>query len=207
MPLDIIGAGFGRTGTLSLKIALEKLGLGPCYHMFEVARNLDHVSIWTSATRGHPVDWKTLFADYHATVDWPACRFWRELSEAFPDAKVLLSVRPADAWYESVLATIYRTRTLEAPAGPFADQLAMVDELVWQNTFDDRFEDRAHAIDVYTRHNESVRDAFDGDRLLLYEIGSGWEPLCDCFDVPVPAEAYPRVNTTESFQERLGKMQ
>jgi hypothetical protein len=206
MSLDIVGAGFGRTGTLSLKLALEQLGLGPCYHMFEVGRNSEHVPIWRSATEGDPVDWQALFADYRSTVDWPACRYWRDLSIAFPKAKILLSVRPADAWYESVLSTIYRTRTMDVPDGPVADQLRMADQLVWMQTFDGRFEDRAHAIEIFESHNESVRDAFDGDRLLVYEVGSGWEPLCEFFDVPVPNEDYPRTNTRESFQERMAAM-
>jgi hypothetical protein len=207
MGLEIVGAGFGRTGTLSLKLALEKLGLGPCYHMLEVIRQPEHAPLWTEAGRGGYVDWDELFDGFAATVDWPGARFWRELSRFYPDAKVLLSVRPAEDWYDSVERTIYQAMTtMEPPPGsPMSDQLAMARELVLERTFDRRFEDRAHAIEVFERHNQSVRDSVAADRLLVYELGSGWGPLCEFFQKPVPEEDFPRTNTSEDFLGHLGK--
>ena len=196
MGLTLVGAGFGRTGTLSLKSALEKLGVGRCYHMLEVQRNPAHVALWSRAADGAEMDWDALFEGYSATVDWPACSFWRELAERWPEAKVLLSLRDPEDWYDSVRQTIYRAMTGEMKAMP-SDHVAMTRKLVLEQTFDGRFEDRAHAIGVFRRHNEEVRESVDPARLLVYEASQGWEPLCAFLGLPVPGEPYPRVNTRE----------
>ena len=208
MTLELIGAGFGRTGTLSLKGAIERLGAGPCYHMLEVPRNPGHAERWHAAARGEPTDWDDLFAGYPATVDWPGCHFWRELVARYPEAKVLLSVRSAESWYQSVRATIYQAlnRVDEAPE-PMRPHLAMGRRIVLENTFDGRFEDEKYAMAVFERHNEEVQAAVPADRLLVYAIGSGWKPLCDFLDVPVPDEEFPHVNTSESFRDRIAEMQ
>ncbi len=207
MSLAVIGAGFGRTGTLSLKVALERLGCGPCYHMLEVSKDPSHAGLWSDAADRKPIDWSALFEGWGSVVDWPASYFWRELAEHFTDAKVLLSVRDADRWYDSVMATIFHALSREIPEGAPAAmvrQAGMARQIVLDLTFGGRLEDRAHAIDVYERHNQAVRDAFAGsDRLIEFEAAQGWGPLCAFLGKPVPDEDFPRVNDTASFQERF----
>lgn len=204
MTIEVIGAGFGRTGTLSLKLALEKLGFGKCYHMLEVLRNPDHVEVWQQATRGEDVDWRGLYRGYRASVDWPACNFWEIQLRRFPDARVILSERDPERWYDSVMSTIYpgsvKARESDDPATLAWAEMAF--ELIWDGTFHGRIEDREHAIDVYLAHNEYVKKQAPADRLLVFEASRGWEPLCRFLGCPVPDEPYPRVNTTEEFQAR-----
>lgn len=206
MALQVIGAGFGRTGTLSLKGALETLGMGPCYHMVEVIANPSHVAPWRAATRGDPVDWDALFAGYGATVDWPACAFWRELLAHWPDAKVILTVRDPQRWHRSVMQTIYHALTAELP--PDAPQTLrehrrMIQELVLERTFDGRLEDPDHAIAVYERHNAQVRREVPPERLLVFEVAEGWAPLCRFLGRPEPSEPFPRVNSGDEFRARF----
>jgi hypothetical protein len=211
--LKIIGAGFGRTGTLSLKAALEELGFGPCYHMTEVFHHPEHVAYWRAAANGEPVDWHKLFDGYQATVDWPACTFYKELMQAFPDARVLLTVRDPQSWYESASSTIYNVRARDNRSLPTAlrrtilrlffpaiRQMVQVnDALIWQGTFDGRFEDRQYAISVFQKHIEEVKRTVPPERLLVYDIKQGWEPLCTFLDVPVPDKPFPRLNDRASF--------
>jgi hypothetical protein len=207
MGLEIIGAGFGRTGTLSLKMALEQLGLGPCYHMMEVHKDQGRAAAWLEASRGASPDWEAIFDGFASTVDWPACTFWRELAEAYPDAKVLLSQREATGWHKSVMNTIYRAITSvpdEATEGAAVTSLTMATDLVLRRTFDGKLADADYAIEVFNRHNQAVRDAIAPERLLVYEPGQGWEPLCEFFGVSVPDTDYPHANTTESFQQLFG---
>jgi len=203
MALRIIGAGFGRTGTLSIKVALETLGFGPCYHMVEVIRKPEHAPLWRAAAAGESMDWNEIFAGYAATVDWPGCYFWRELSEVYPDARVLLSLRDPERWYQSAHDTIFpamlRADSPDLPPA-VAAQATMAREIVLERTFGGRFEDRAHAIGVYERHNQSVRESIAADRLLVYEAAQGWEPLAHFLGCPVPDEPFPRVNTSEQFR-------
>jgi hypothetical protein len=216
--MKVIGAGLGRTGTLSLKVALERLGFGPCYHMLEVFEHPDHVGRWTAAARGEAVDWDALFTGYRATTDWPACSFWRDLAAAYPEARVLLSVRDPERWYDSMRSTIHAVfqRLLSVPGDALPEggrpeggrpELAryreMIDAVVWRGTFGGRFEDRAHAIDVFRRHADEVRRALPAERLLVYELGQGWEPLCAFLEVPVPDEPFPHLNDAASFQARV----
>jgi hypothetical protein len=206
MTLAVIGAGFGRTGTLSLKLALEQLGLGRCYHMLEVFQSPGHAARWQAAAAGRPVDWEALFAGYGAAVDWPACHFWRALADRYPEAKVLLTVREPGAWYKSVSDTIYRAMTRPLPDGAppeIGAQLAMAREIVLERTFGGRFEDRAHALAVFERHNRAVEREIAPGRLLVYEVAQGWEPLCRFLGRPVPEMPFPRTNTTEDFLARF----
>ena len=208
MVMQLIGAGFGRTGTLSLKGAIEMLDAGPCYHMLEVGRNARHAKLWHDAATGQPVDWDALFSDYAATVDWPACYFWRELVARYPDAKVLLSVSSPEKWYKSVHDTIYQSigSAPETANDAIHEMLTMARTIVLEKTFGGRFGDREHAMMVFERHNAAVKEAIPRDRLLVYEIGSGWEPLCAFLDRPVPSEDFPHLNTSESFRERIETM-
>ncbi len=202
MSLELIGAGFGRTGTLSLKGALESLGLAPCHHMMEVFAHPETADDWYDAALGREVDWHELLGGYRACVDWPSCSFWRELSVAFPDAKVLLSVRDPERWYESVYETIYQVisnaRRSDDPA--VQHRLRMADRIVFHDTFDDRFEDRGYAIGVFERHSEEVKKTIPAERLLVYEVGSGWEPICDVLGRDVPQEEFPHLNPRNAFQ-------
>ncbi len=209
MALTVVGTGFGRTGTLSLKGALEQLGLGRCYHMVEVAPN-GHSAIWQEAHRqGGRADWDALFAGFACTVDWPSTAFWQQIASHYPRAKVIHTERPADAWYESVKNTIYQVMSRELPPempDAFRQQLAMAREVILQGTFGGRFEERAHAIGVYQAHNARVKREIAPERLLVYQPGEGWEPLCKFLGVPVPATPYPKVNTTDDFLGRLRDM-
>ena len=196
MTLSFIGAGFGRTGTMSLKLALEQLGLGPCYHMTEVFKNPAAPDWWYAAAQNPAkADWGKIFAGYASTVDWPNATYWKELAEAYPDAKVILTERDPDTWFESTQATIFADRGPMDPEAPFP---RMVRKVVY-DLFDGRIHDRDHAIAVFKAHNAQVRATIPPERLLVYEVAQGWKPLCDFLGVPVPGEAMPKVNTREQF--------
>ncbi len=208
MTLKVVGAGFGRTGTLSLKQALEQLGFDKCYHMLEVGLNEGHVGLWRAMARGEAVDLEALFAGYQASVDWPSCNFWEEQLAVFPEAKVILTVRDSDKWYESIMNTIYPLsragRDSDDPA--VAERVAMAFEVIWDRLFDGRLEDKAHVISIFEAHNQHVRDSVPADRLLEFEASQGWPPLGEFLGVSVPEEPYPRVNSTEDFHSRVAEM-
>jgi hypothetical protein len=206
MSLKVVGAGFGRTGTLSLKVALERIGFGPCYHMVEVFPRPEHVAMWHRLAFEQSMDWDEIFRGFHATVDWPAARWWREIAAHFPDAKVLLSVRDSEAWYKSVTDTIYQPMKSPAPDGVpelVRLQSEMARKAILDETFDNRFEDKAHAIEVFQKHNQAVRDTIDPTRLLVFDVREGWGPLCRFLEVPVPDEPFPRLNDTATFQAMM----
>lgn len=200
MALKVVGAGFGRTGTLSMKLALEMLGVGPCYHMVEVFKNPHHAEIWSAAADG-PVDWESIFAGYQSTVDWPSTFFWRELANHYSDAKVILTVRSTESWLNSMHQTILRVMQGEPPEGVdiAKAQHQMARKLVLERTFGGKADDDAHLASVYERHNEEVRRSIPADRLLVFEAKQGWEPLCKFLGVPVPDAPYPKVNSAEEF--------
>jgi hypothetical protein len=208
MPLEVIGAGYGRTGTLSLKLALERLGFVKCYHMQEVFMNPDHIPMWAAAHRGEGVDWERLYAGYRATVDWPSCNLWETHATLYPKAKVILSTRDPDSWYTSVMNTIYKSSTMARDsADPVNKRFGeWACEITWKRLFDDRMHDRQHVIGVYEAHVEHVKAALPKSRLLVFEAKDGWEPLCRFLNVDVPDEPYPRVNTTDDFMNRLGQL-
>jgi hypothetical protein len=205
MSLQVIGAGFGRTGTLSLKAALERLGFSPCYHMTEVIAHPEQAGFWDRAARGETMDWKDVFSSYKASVDWPSCAFYKELAAYYPKAKVILSLRDPKSWYKSVSETIMRS--MNGPVvlpdgrrmGPPGD---FVELLVGEKTFHKDFSE-ANMIAVYERHNEEVKRTIPPERLLVFEAKQGWEPLCRFLDVPVPSDPYPKSNTTEEFKTRF----
>lgn len=205
--LDVIGAGFGRTGTASLKAALEHLGFGPTYHMFEVLAKPTRMADWARALDGEPVDWQQVFHGYPSTVDWPGVAFWQELCAACPDAKVILTVRDPQRWYDSVYNTIYQLAQSEEGFDNDLEGdsylLPTIRRMIWDGTFDGRFEEREHAIEVFERHNQQVRDTVSAERLLVYQVGQGWEPLCEFLGVDVPEEAFPHVNDTGSLPEMV----
>ena len=203
MSIKLIGAGFGRTGTTSIKAAVEKLGLAPCYHMFEVIHNPAAADGWLAATRGEPTDWRELLSGYQATLDWPGCSFYKELMATYPDAKVLLTVRDPESWYASAHETIYQSNQMNPPPS-MQNFITMVKELLWQRDFDGKFEDKAYAINVFEEHIEEVKRTVPAEKLLVYNVKEGWEPLCQFLEVPVPQdEPFPHLNDKESFKNRV----
>jgi hypothetical protein len=212
MPLKIIGAGFGRTGTLSLKYALEQLGFGRCYHMTETLEHPEHDRKWLALARGESTDWRGILDHYSSTVDWPSVMLWKELISACPNSKVILTMRDPVDWYQSAQDTIFaRMREFAAVlASADADRIdtvrrehmLMVNAVVVERTFGGNL-DKARAIEVFNAHNNEVKRVVPRERLLVHESCQGWEPLCAFLGVPPPASApYPRVNTTEEFLSR-----
>jgi len=196
--VKVIGAGFGRTGTMSLKVALEALGFGPCCQMIELFENPEHVKRWEAAVRGEPVDWEELFAGYRATVDWPEAAFYKELSERYPEAKMILTVRDPEGWYESARNTIFALQNVASSRAP-----RMVRDLAWQKGFKD-VEDRQHMIEAFNRWNEEVKEFVPAQRLLVYEVKEGWEPLCDFLGVEAPKDKpFPHLNDSDSFDKMV----
>jgi len=205
MSLAVIGAGFGRTGTLSLKLALETLGLGPCHHMEEVMKHPEQIPVWHAAGRGQAVDWAALLKEYRSTVDWPSAQFWRELAARFPAAKVVLTVRDRARWYESFSKTIMvlMSDLAAAPNAVMRSILEMGEAVVVGRAFGGKIDDPAHVMTCFDRHNAAVKAAFSPERLLVYEVAQGWEPLCRFLGRPVPATPFPRVNSTTEFWELI----
>jgi hypothetical protein len=208
MAIKVIGAGFGRTGTSSLKAALEQLGFDKCYHMLEVFQNPAHANVWLDAAQGLPVDWDALFKGYQATVDWPAATFYRELMRRYPDAKVLLSIRDPERWYQSALNTIYliahpsQMGWLVRLFLKLRGMNRLLEGVVWEGTFNGRFADKQYALDIFNRHNEEVKRIVPPERLLVYDVKEGWEPLCRFLGVPVPKDVpFPHLNDTATFQK------
>lgn len=196
MTLKVIGAGLGRTGTLSLKFALEHLGFGPCYHMTEVfAGARRNIPLWLDAVSGKP-DWDTVFAGYASTTDYPACSYWRELAEYYPHAKVILTVRDADSWFDSVSATIFSDQMMGSLSGSPTE--TMMKGAIF-DAFGGRVRDRDFMTDWFVRRNQAVVDALPPNRLLVYSPKEGWEPLCAFLGAPMPAEPFPRVNSREEL--------
>ncbi|NWH07560.1 MAG: sulfotransferase family protein [Alphaproteobacteria bacterium] len=200
MVLKVIGTGLGRTGTLSLKQALEQLGFGPCYHMLEVFPRPEHAGIWTRAARGEKVDWDALFEGFCATVDWPSVRFWRELIAHYPDAKVIHGARDAESWYKSFSQTIAPALERDAPDSikPWSDMVRLA---ITEQTFGGDL-GRENAIRVYHRHNEEVAREIPVSRRLDYDAAGGWEPLCRFLNVEIPDTPFPKTNSTDEFQAR-----
>ncbi|HEX4769049.1 MAG TPA: sulfotransferase [Lichenihabitans sp.] len=202
MSLAVIGPGFGRTGTLSLKTALDTLGFGPCHHMEEVFAHPRQVAHWEAVAAGRPVVWDDVFAGYGSQVDWPGAHVWRELAAAYPAAKLVLSVRPEQAWWASFSATI--GTLLETPGQyPMPPHVAaMLDAastMIKDQTFGGSVADREGVIAAYRRRTEQVCATIAPDRLLVFDVTEGWAPLCRFLDRPVPDIPFPRVNSTEQF--------
>ncbi|GLR65889.1 sulfotransferase family protein [Acidocella aquatica] len=206
MSLEIIGSGFGRTGTASLKLALEQLGFGPCHHMEEVLAHPGQVAHWQAVAAGQPVTWDDVFAGYRAQVDWPGAHVWRELSLAYPAAKIIHTQRPEDDWWNSFSATIggllntYREISLPPHA---AAMMAAAGRMIGEQTFGAAFTNRDAALAAYRRRLDQVRAAIAPARLLVFNVAEGWEPLCRFLGVPVPATPFPRVNSTAQWLEQF----
>jgi hypothetical protein len=215
MSIQIIGAGFGRTGTASLKLALERLGYSKCYHMSELIQNPEQVKYWQTLQAGKEPDWNDLFKGYKATVDFPGCMYYKQMMVKYPDAKVILTMRDADKWWQSAHDTIYsasantRMRVVMRIMGFFLPKLKRMSRVfdfantvIWEKMFSGRFLDKEFAKPIFNKFNEEVIASVPKDKLLIFEVKQGWEPLCTFLNVPVPNEPFPKVNDTEEFNNR-----
>ena len=207
MTLQIIGSGFGRTGTKSLKAALERLGFGPCHHMHEIAENPDKVAPWQTLAVGGAVDWEAAFEGYRSQVDWPGASAWRDLAQAFPEAKVIHTIRPEEKWIASFDRTIgklmanYQDMPLPQHIRDILDACGV---LIGENTFGGPVSDSALALAAYRRQTAEVTAALPADRLLVFDVAQGWAPLCAFLGVDEPDEPFPHQNLRADFWEVLG---
>ncbi|WP_020576667.1 sulfotransferase family protein [Actinopolymorpha alba] len=222
--VKVIGAGLPRTGTTSTKAALEKLGFDPCYHMYEVFTHPDHVDRWLPAVEGKTLDWDRVLAGYRATLDWPASYFWREQAEAYPEAKVLLTVRDPERWFVSFRMLTSRNGDLEeldltklpeqaaAVVGAMRGMLPVLDMMGrslfgsdWRIGVDEV--DEQTAIEAFNRHVSTVKESLPAERLLVFDVREGWGPLCEFLGVEPPAdEPFPRLNDTQAMQENFERL-
>jgi hypothetical protein len=210
--VKVIGAGFGRTGTMSLKAALERLGANPCFHMIDIIRDPTNLPYWQAAANGEQVDWEEALRGWEASVDWPGCTFYKQHMETWPDAPVLLSVRDPEAWYRSTSNSIHAAKEmamrgeLEPPEEnpPSPEVMQMINGLIWNGTFHGRFEEKDYALKVFNDHIEEVKRTVPPERLVVYEIKQGWGPLAEMMGVDVPDEEFPHLNDTESFRQMFG---
>jgi hypothetical protein len=201
MEIKVVGAGVGRTGTHSLKIALEQLLGGPCHHMVEILGDPTQVPAWIDAINGRPVDWSAMLANYRSIVDWPGGAFWREISAVYPDALVLLSVRDPEAWYRSASNTIFLAFDHFPPeAKPWMDAVRKL----LHDRFSDRFDDPTAMMDAFVRHNDTVRREVPASRLLEWTPSDGWDSICERLGVPVPPTPFPVTNSTDEFRQMIG---
>jgi len=201
--LEIIGAGLGRTGTHSLAAALELLGFGPVYHIYAFAQHPEDLPIWQAALDGRPVAWDALFNGYRSSVEWPGVAFFPQLLAAYPDARVILTTRDPEGWFESINHTVFDGLQLSAfnPDPQQRARSAFSRELILQRTFAGKFRDRDYAIRVYETHNALVRQLTPPENLLEFKVREGWAPLCGFLDVPVPDDPFPRSNDRSAFLE------
>lgn len=201
----VIGAGLPRTGTSSFMVALNMLGCGPCYHNVTLWEKPGHVALWQAIADGQTIAWDELLAGYHSAVDWPPSIYYDQLMEAYPEAKVVLTVRDAERWYESLSNTILWA--MQQPAPAMADYTRLMAGY-WDRIFEGSIYDRSRAIAIYERLNQQVRERVPHDRLLVYEVKEGWEPLCHFLGRPAPdGTPFPNINDTQAFRQRLLAMQ
>jgi hypothetical protein len=203
MALKVIGAGFGRTGTMTLKVALEQLGLGPCYHMVEcLPQGPEHWRKWIDAANGEP-DWDAIFDGFESTVDFPSCSSYKAIAAHYPDAKVILTVRDPERWFESTQETIFSPHWIEylrnVEMGKFI-QVTINDYL------QDRMHDKEHLIQRFQEHIEEVRDTIPASRLLVFEVKEGWGPLCEFLERPKPDGDFPFLNDERATKEIVNKV-
>ena len=206
MSLKVIGSGFGRTGTLSTKLALEQLGFGPCHQMVEVMGNPAQPAKWAAIAAGHEPDWAEVFEGYAAQMDWPGAAVWHETAIAFPDARIVHTERPEEDWWQSFAPTIGKFMSIYR-AMPLPPQISGIfdtmEKLIIDRTFGGKIT-RKSAIAAYRKNNARVRETIPADRLLVFDVADGWAPLCDFLGVHVPATPFPRTNERAEFWEKFG---
>lgn len=207
MTLRIIGPGFGRTGTKSAKLAIEMLGFAPCHHMHEVLANPPQVAFWQDVADGKSIDFDAAFEGYQSQIDWPGAHVWRALAETYPEAKVLLTVRPEESWYRSFSKTIGKVfrvhHQMELPPH-ITQMLDVMSGLLERETFKGPLEDKDVALAAYRQRTEDVKAAIPAERLLVFDVAEGWEPLCRFLEVDIPDVPFPHENKTDEFWTPLG---
>jgi hypothetical protein len=201
--MQVIGVGVGRTGTYSLKLAINQLGMGPCHHMVEIIHNMPvQVPLWSSALHG-AADWQAIYNGYKSAVDWPTAGFFRELMKVYPAARFVLTQRNPETWADSFGGTIYKLLSVRDEAPPeMRDWLNMGAGVIAKTGFPEGL-DRAALIEAFEAHNEAVRATIPADQLLVFEVRQGWGPLCEFLDLPVPDEPFPRSNDRLEFWDRV----
>ena len=215
--IEIIGAGLGRTGTYTLKVALEQLGFSRCYHMTDLLSHPKQVLHWHELKDSGKTNWQELFGDCRAVVDYPGCLYYREIKAAYPEAKVILTVRDPDTWYESVLKTLYKLRPRK-PLALLAMFLRLIvsarfrailpvylfaDIIIWKEQFKSRFANKEMAIKIFKQHYNEVKAAIPDDQLLVYDVNDGWQPLCEFLNVPIPNIPFPVTNLRQDFASEV----
>ncbi len=205
MALEVIAVGFGRTATMSLRMALNQLGVGPCYHMENVLSEMpQRVPDWNAALDGAP-DWDKIYDGFNSAVDWPTAAFWRELSDHYPDAKIILSSRSAESWWNSISQTILAVLTApEKWPEPQRDWLEMCERVCIGRSLNG-CTNEAGAMAAFNAHETAVKSTISANRLLVHQAKDGWEPLCAFLGKPVPSGAYPRSNDREEFFELMAQ--
>lgn len=218
MTIQILGMGLPRTGTLSLKLALEQLLTIRCYHALEIGEtDVAHMQQWAAVADGKPIAWDSLFAGYQAVVDYPAVCFSEQLIAAYPQAKVIVTVRDPDAWYTSMTNTVWhhylrlRAEALTWQA-PLTDQqtcvsldLVVEEKKLWNGLFGGKFEDKAHMLDMFAAHTAHITRLVPAERLFVFQVAEGWEPLCRFLDVPIPHnQPFPKANDSPSYRASFG---
>lgn len=209
MTLKVIGAGFGRTGTSSLKIALEQLGYDKCHHMFEVISSREQIDFWHAIIQGEPPLWDDVFDGFQSSVDFPSSIYYKELATHYPDAKVILTLRSPESWYKSASDTIFQVGSIAKwlRIFPRISRLhALVNQGIWKNVFDDRFTDKDYAIEIYNQHIEAVKAAIPAERLLVIEIKEGWGPICNFLGQETPDTPFPHTNDTAEFKKLISRL-
>ena len=214
MALKVIGAGFGRTGTRSLQLALENIGFSECYHMVSLFRNPSDVIHWQNAYDGKQVDWDSLFENYSSAVDFPPSLYYKELAEYYPESKMILTVRDPEKWHASALSTIFsfdpgiQLKLKLMFMMPFSSKarnmfkiIKLNEKSIWQRLFEGRFEDKDYAIEKFNTHIEEVKKTIPKERLLIFKPQDGYKPLCEFLNVEVPTEPFPNTNTRQNFHE------
>ena len=206
MGLSVIGAGFGRTGTMSIKLALDQLGFGPCHHMEEVFGDPAQLPGWQAAAAGESVDWDEVLKGYNSAVDWPSAHYWRELADFYPEANVILSVRPAERWWASFEGTIAKVlERREDIDDPHIHAIAAMGyAIIGEQTFNGAMADKEAALAAFDKRIDDVRAALPSERLLVFDVAQGWAPFCAFLDRPVPDGDFPRSNAYDEFWAKFG---
>jgi len=213
--MKLIGVGFGRTGTMSIKTALEDEGQGPCFHMIDLIRNPDIVDPWHDAAVKGEKDWDKMFAGYNATIDWPGCTFWKELIEVYPEAPVLLNIRDFDPWYKSLHNTVYALRlasekgelTPDPNRPPPSPKLwEVIGTLLYKVDFQGNFEDESWMREMYANRIEEIKDTVPSERLTVWKLedNPGWGPIADALGIETPNAPFPHLHDTDNFREEFG---
>ncbi len=201
--MKIIGTGVGRTGTYSLRLAINALGFGPCHHMEVVVHNMDpQVKLWSNAIDDNP-DWTSIYKGFTSAVDWPTACFYRELLKEYPNAKFILTERDPGNWADSFGSTIYKLLAgIDQAPDHMKDWLTMCIGVINKTGFPLGL-DRDQLMNGFIAHNNAVKNTIPADQLLIYRVKDGWEPLCAFLDVPVPSEDFPNTNNRSEFWELI----